>query len=63
VAYVGVGNEKVGKDAARVVGVVQEQHQIAQADQGIRAVAGSGQVAGVAVHVTDHMDAHPAVAG
>ena len=50
--------EQVGEDAAGVVGVVEEEHEVAEADQGVGAVAGPGQVPAVAVHVADHVDAH-----
>jgi hypothetical protein len=55
--------EQVGEDAAGVVGVVEEEDQVAETDQGVGAVAGSGQVTGVAVHVADHVDAGPWDAG
>ncbi|GAA2930516.1 hypothetical protein GCM10020221_27850 [Streptomyces thioluteus] len=41
-----------------MVGVVEEEHQVAEADQGVRAVAGPGQVPGVAVHIADHVNSH-----
>ncbi|GGV16270.1 hypothetical protein GCM10010245_28140 [Streptomyces spectabilis] len=39
-----------------MIRVVEEEHEIAQADDGVGAVARAGQILGVAVHVTDHMD-------
>ncbi|GAA3067082.1 hypothetical protein GCM10020000_59190 [Streptomyces olivoverticillatus] len=50
--------EELGEDAARVVGVVEEEHQVAQAHQGVGAVARPGQSFGVAVYVADHVDSH-----
>ena len=41
-----------------MVGVVDEQQQVAQADQGVRAVRGPGQRVRAAVHVAHHVDAH-----
>ncbi|GGN46030.1 hypothetical protein GCM10012285_30230 [Streptomyces kronopolitis] len=41
-----------------MVGVVEEEHQIAEADQGIGALAGRREVPAVPVYVTDHMHAH-----
>jgi hypothetical protein len=49
--------EQVGEDAARVVRVVEEEEEVPQADQGVGAVTGPGQVTGVAVHIADDMDA------
>lgn len=56
---VGVGGaEEVGEDAARVVRVVEEEDQVAEADQGVGPVPGRRQVPTVAMDVTDHMHAH-----
>ncbi|GAA3108562.1 hypothetical protein GCM10017687_21070 [Streptomyces echinatus] len=55
--------KRSGKIPARVVGVVEEEDEVAQADQGVGAFAGPGQVTGVAVHVADHVDAGPPAAG
>ncbi|GAA2725059.1 hypothetical protein GCM10010315_56270 [Streptomyces luteosporeus] len=43
-----------------MVGVVEEEDEIAEADQGVRAVAGARQSLGVSVHVADHVDSHAA---
>ena len=50
--------EQVGEDALAVVGVVEEQQQVAQADQGVRAVARAGQCVRAAVYVAHHVDSH-----
>ena len=50
--------EQVGEDAPRVVGVVEEQQQVTEADQRVRAVAGPAERIGPAVHVTHHMHPH-----
>jgi hypothetical protein len=42
-----------------VVGVVEEENEIAETDQGVRAVAGSGQVTGVAMDIADDVDPLP----
>lgn len=34
-----LGAEEVGEDATRMVGVVEEEHQVTEAHQGVRAVA------------------------
>ncbi|GAA1330208.1 hypothetical protein GCM10009647_069330 [Streptomyces sanglieri] len=39
-----------------MVGVVEEEHQVTEADQRVGAVPGAGQRLGVAVHVADHVD-------
>ena len=41
-----------------VVGVVEEEHQVAQADQGVGAVAGAGQGVGPTVDVADDVQPH-----
>ena len=41
-----------------VVGVVDEQQQVAQADQRVRAVTGPPERVGPAMDVTDHVDPH-----
>jgi nitroreductase len=55
--------EQVGEDPARVVGVVEEEHEVTQTDQGVGTLAGSGQVTGVAVHIADHVYARLPVSG
>src|SRR6266487_3843749 len=50
--------EQVGEYPPPVVGVVNEQQQIAQAEQRVRAVGRDGQCIGPAVHVADHMNPH-----
>ncbi|GFN03318.1 hypothetical protein GCM10010298_09180 [Streptomyces microflavus] len=39
-----------------MVGVVEEEHQVTEADEGVGAVPGAGQGLGVAVHIADHVD-------
>ncbi|GAA0470086.1 hypothetical protein GCM10009544_35290 [Streptomyces stramineus] len=39
-----------------MVGVVEEEDQVAQADQGVGALAGPGEALAVAVHVADHVN-------
>ena len=46
------------KMPARMVGVVQEQQQVAEADQRVGAVTGAPQRVSPAVHVADHVDPH-----
>src|SRR4029077_5893118 len=50
--------EQVGEDTLAVVGVVEEQEQVTQADQGVRAVARAGQRVRAAVYVAHHVDSH-----
>src|SRR5260370_81969 len=50
--------EQVGEDALAVVGVVEEQEQVAQADQRVGAVARAGQRIRAAVYVAHHVDSH-----
>ncbi|MGH3409072.1 MAG: hypothetical protein ACRDRJ_42220 [Streptosporangiaceae bacterium] len=53
-----LGAEQVREDALAVVGVVDEQQQVAQADQRVGVVPGPGQRVGPAVDVTDYVDPH-----
>ncbi|GGR25868.1 hypothetical protein GCM10010497_30170 [Streptomyces cinereoruber] len=46
-----------------MVGVVEEEDQVPEAYQGVGALPRTGEVSGVAVHVTDHMDSHGATLG
>ncbi|GGW06240.1 hypothetical protein GCM10010500_72320 [Streptomyces nigrescens] len=41
-----------------MVGIVEEEDQVTEADQGIGAGSGSREVPAVAVYVTDHMHTH-----
>ncbi|GAA3173016.1 hypothetical protein GCM10017688_24460 [Streptomyces ramulosus] len=41
-----------------MVGVVEEEHEIAEADEGVGALTGAGEVPAVAVYVTDHVQSH-----
>ncbi|GHJ93560.1 hypothetical protein SNE510_30790 [Streptomyces sp. NE5-10] len=41
-----------------MIGVVEEEDQIAEAYEGVGAVARPGEGAAVAVHVADHVDSH-----
>ncbi|GAA3056672.1 hypothetical protein GCM10017562_21830 [Streptomyces roseofulvus] len=41
-----------------MVGVVEEEDQVAEAYEGVGAVPRPGEGAGVAVHVADHVDSH-----
>ena len=50
--------EQVGEDALRVVVVVDEQHQVAEADERVRAVPGARQRVRAAMDVAHHMDPH-----
>ena len=52
-----LGAEQVGEDALPVIGVVDEQQQITQADQRVRATR-AGQRVRAAMHITDHVDPH-----
>ncbi|GGK56914.1 hypothetical protein GCM10010094_16580 [Streptomyces flaveus] len=42
-----------------MVGVVEEEHKVTEADQGVRAGADSGQVTGVSMDVADDVDPRP----
>ncbi|GAB2927246.1 hypothetical protein GCM10027028_27440 [Streptomyces sundarbansensis] len=42
-----------------MVGVVEEEHQVTEADQRVGTVPRTGQGLGVAVHVADHVDPGP----
>ena len=53
-----LGPEQVGEDALAVVGVVEEQEQVAQADQRVGAVGRAGQRIRAAVDVAHHVDSH-----
>ncbi|GAA3396517.1 hypothetical protein GCM10017752_50820 [Streptomyces roseoviridis] len=46
-----------------MVGVVQEEHQVAEAYEGVGAVPRPGEGFRVAVYVADHVDPHPASLG
>ncbi len=48
--------EQVGEDPARVVRVVEEEHEVTEADEGVCAVARAGEGLGVAVHVAHDVD-------
>jgi len=50
--------EEFGENALPVIGVVDEQQQIAEADQRVCAVGCGGQRVGPAVHVADHVNPH-----
>ncbi|GAA2078606.1 hypothetical protein GCM10009801_35610 [Streptomyces albiaxialis] len=41
-----------------MVGVVEEEDQVAQAHERVGAVAGTREVPAVAVHIAHHMDSH-----
>ena len=49
--------EQVGEDALPVVRVVDEQQQITQADEGVRATR-AGQRIRAAMHIADHVNPH-----
>ena len=53
-----LGPVELGEYPLRVIGVVQEEQQVAQADQHVRAVSGGGQRVGGTVHVAHHVDSH-----
>ena len=53
-----LGAEQVGEDALAVVGVVEEQEQVAQADQRVGTVGRAGQRIRAAVYVAHHVDSH-----
>jgi hypothetical protein len=53
-----LGTEQIGKDALRVVRVVNEQQQVTQADQRVSAVPRCGQRIGPAMHIADHVHSH-----
>ena len=52
------GAEQIGEDALAVVGIVEEQEQVAQADQRVGAVGRPGQRVRTAVYVAHHVDSH-----
>ena len=52
------GAEQVGEYPARMVRVVEEKQQVAEADQRVSAVAGAAERVGPAVHIADHVDPH-----
>ena len=58
-----LGAEQAGKDPLAVVGVVDEQQQVAEADQRVGAVAGRAQRIGPAMNVAYHVDPHPPTVG
>ncbi|GAA3096180.1 hypothetical protein GCM10010449_19600 [Streptomyces rectiviolaceus] len=39
-----------------MVGVVEEEHQVAETDERVGSLARAGEILCVAVHVTDHID-------
>ena len=47
-----------GKMPCAVVGVVNEQQQVTQADQCVSAVPGGGKRIGPAMHIADHVHPH-----
>ncbi|GGV96673.1 hypothetical protein GCM10010230_15420 [Streptomyces narbonensis] len=46
-----------------MVGVVEEENQVPETYEGVGALPRLGEVFGVAVHVTDHMDSHEPTLG
>ncbi|GHG16988.1 hypothetical protein GCM10017667_58860 [Streptomyces filamentosus] len=46
-----------------MVGVVEEEDQVAQAYEGVGAVARPREGVGVAVHIADHVDSHAPTLG
>jgi hypothetical protein len=55
--------EQAGKDPLAVVGVVDEQQQIAEAYQCVSALPGRFERVGAAMDVADHVDPHPPTVG
>src|ERR1700722_20176503 len=53
-----LGPEQVGEDALPMVGVVEEQQQVAQADQRVGTVGRAGQRIRAAVYIAHHVDSH-----
>ena len=53
-----LGAEQLGEDPLGVVVVVDEQQQVAEADQDVGPVARLGQRVGAAVHIADDVDPH-----
>ncbi|GAA3680740.1 hypothetical protein GCM10022420_073210 [Streptomyces iranensis] len=41
-----------------MIGVVEEENEVTEADQGVRPVTGLLEVLTVAMHVTHHVDSH-----
>ena len=56
-ARTAIGNQDMSIEAA-VVGIVEEQEQVAQADQRVGAVARAGQRIRAAVYVAHHVNPH-----
>src|SRR5260370_33848575 len=50
--------KQVGKDPFPVIGVVDEQQQVSEADQGVRAVGRTPERLGPAMNIADHMHPH-----
>ena len=55
--------EQVGEDSLTVIGVVDEEEQISQADKGVGALPGRAQGVRPAVNVTYHVHPHPPTVG
>jgi hypothetical protein len=53
-----LGAEQVGEDAFPVVGVVEEQQQVAQADQRVGSASRAGQRVRPPVHVAHYVNSH-----
>ena len=51
-------SEQVGEDALPVVGIVEEQQQVAQADHRVGPAARAGQRVRPPVHVAHHVNSH-----
>src|ERR1700730_5900019 len=50
--------EQVSKDASPVIGVVDEQQQVSEADQGVRAVGRAPERIGPAMNIADYVHPH-----